>query len=471
MSRPRKGGDISAIFVHAGAGYHSHHNERSHLEACENAAKAAMALLKNGGSAVDAVELAIMLLEDSEITNAGYGSNLTLDGKVECDAAIIDHEGRSGAAGAVSHVKNPISLARVILDTSSNPLSLHRVPPNFLVGSGATDFAYENRLPVLPHDALIAEGAKQRWKRWSCELRHADMVAKKKAGAQQNLNDRHIRQPLQYNPAQLLTTPSSIATPVTSNADQASFPGFSAAPIQNQVQDTVVDEASSAQLQQSMDMDTPDFPTPDLRSGDDADDVSDTVGAIAVDSFGNIAAGSSSGGIGMKHPGRVGPAALLGIGTAVIPADPSDPDKAQVATVTSGTGEHIATTMAANTCALRIYYSQRKCSDGLFEEVTEDEALKGSIVTDFLGHPGVKRSHCEGAIGIMAVKKTVDGIYLFFGHNTESFALASMNSEDRKPVSVMSRNNKGHGNVAQGGRVCRRKRHKVASSRTGSSSQ
>lgn len=364
-----------------------------------------MALLKNGGSAVDAVELAIMLLEDSEITNAGYGSNLTLDGKVECDAAIIDHEGRSGAAGAVSResrlipsqrsgltfvladVKNPISLARVILDTSSNPLSLHRVPPNFLVGSGATDFAYENRLPVLPHDALIAEGAKQRWKRWSCELRHADMVAKKKAGAQQNLNDRHIRQPLQYNPAQLLTTPSSIATPVTSNADQASFPGFSAAPIQNQVQDTVVDEASSAQLQQSMDMDTPDFPTPDLRSGDDADDVSDTVGAIAVDSFGNIAAGSSSGGIGMKHPGRVGPAALLGIGTAVIPADPSDPDKAQVATVTSGTGEHIATTMAANTCALRIYYSQRKCSDGLFEEVTEDEALKGSIVTDFLGIP------------------------------------------------------------------------------------
>lgn len=61
-----------------------------------------MTVLKNGGSAVDAVELAIMLLEDTEITNAGYGSNLTLDGKVECDATIVDHEGRSGAAGAVS---------------------------------------------------------------------------------------------------------------------------------------------------------------------------------------------------------------------------------------------------------------------------------------------------------------------------------------------------------------------------------
>lgn len=66
-----------------------------------------MALLKNGGSAVDAVELAIMFLEDAEITNAGYGSNLTLDGKVECDASIVDHDGRSGAVGAVSRKVSP----------------------------------------------------------------------------------------------------------------------------------------------------------------------------------------------------------------------------------------------------------------------------------------------------------------------------------------------------------------------------
>ena len=60
-----------------------------------------MGILRNGGSAVDAVESAVMLLEDAEITNAGYGSNLTLNGTVECDATIIDHLGRSGAAGAV----------------------------------------------------------------------------------------------------------------------------------------------------------------------------------------------------------------------------------------------------------------------------------------------------------------------------------------------------------------------------------
>lgn len=61
-----------------------------------------MAVLKTGGSAVDAVEIAIKLLEDREITNSGYGSNLTIAGTVECDATIVDHYGRSGAVGAVS---------------------------------------------------------------------------------------------------------------------------------------------------------------------------------------------------------------------------------------------------------------------------------------------------------------------------------------------------------------------------------
>lgn len=61
-----------------------------------------MKVLRNGGSAVDAVEMATIVLEDREITNAGYGSNLTIDGVVECDASIVDHCGRSGAVGAVA---------------------------------------------------------------------------------------------------------------------------------------------------------------------------------------------------------------------------------------------------------------------------------------------------------------------------------------------------------------------------------
>lgn len=72
-----------------------------------SAAKSAMTFLNNGGSAVDAVEIAIRVLEDKEITNAGFGSNLAMDGTVECDATIIDHYGRSGAVGAVGCSNQP----------------------------------------------------------------------------------------------------------------------------------------------------------------------------------------------------------------------------------------------------------------------------------------------------------------------------------------------------------------------------
>jgi len=60
-----------------------------------------MVLLKNGGSAADAVEMAVRVLEDAEITNSGYGSNLSLDGTVECDAVIMEGGGLSGAVGAL----------------------------------------------------------------------------------------------------------------------------------------------------------------------------------------------------------------------------------------------------------------------------------------------------------------------------------------------------------------------------------
>lgn len=70
-----------------------------------------MALLRAGGSAVDAVEMAVKVLEDREITNAGYGSNLSINGMVEGDAVVVDHLGRSGGCGAVPSRSYPSTLS------------------------------------------------------------------------------------------------------------------------------------------------------------------------------------------------------------------------------------------------------------------------------------------------------------------------------------------------------------------------
>jgi taspase (threonine aspartase 1) len=105
------------------------------------------------------------------------------------------------------------------------------------------------------------------------------------------------------------------------------------------------------------------------------DSVADTVGAIAIDAMGRIAAGSSSGGIGMKHRGRVGPAALVGVGTAVVPEEAGDNDRQAVATVASGTGEHIATTLTSASCAKRLYHCDWKHEDDITRKVIEKEFM------------------------------------------------------------------------------------------------
>lgn len=183
-----------------------------------------------------------------------------------------------------------------------------------------------------------------------------------------------------------------------------------------------------------------DFNSYAAHKREDRDLITDTVGAIAIDLHGHIAAGSSSGGIGMKHRGRVGPAALVGVGTAIIPTDPEDDDAVSVAAVTSGTGEHMATTMASYKCAERLYHSTRRDRAGRdVREDDEDRIMESFVTSDFMGHPGVKNQPSAGAIGVMAVRKSRHGYYFYFAHNTDSFALASMSSSERVPVCTMSR--------------------------------
>ncbi|KAL8934614.1 MAG: hypothetical protein Q9216_005815 [Gyalolechia sp. 2 TL-2023] len=546
--RRRLGGDVCTIFVHAGAGYHSVQNERIHLQACEQAAKAAMSLLSEGGGAVDAVEMAIMVLEEQEITNAGYGSNLSLDGTVECDATLVDHHGRSGAVGAVSQIQHPIHLARLILDYSTKPLSLRRVPPNLLAGPGATDFAESLQLPVLPHDCLISESARSRWLKWAQDLKAAD--SKEDEGDEpfesspaqgnpyrnQQSGDlppyhTHEDKPYTMKAAATLSHTSTSKSKHPEVIDEAATPPYErmcmdaantptphhikwagqwqrndggpgrelredngdfyvddnppmTRPVPSDAAVTSKVSSSRSEMAGGENYTLAAIPPPVLEnnpilqsklpvqaprafsSGNDAevndpvclnDDITDTVGAIAIDCLGNIAAGSSSGGIGMKHRGRIGPAALVGVGTAVVPVDADDADRTSVATVTSGTGEHMATTMAASVCANRLYTGTRKNRQGGSESTDDDSAVKSFVERDFMGHPSVKNSYSAGAIGVLGVKKTNDGVWLYFAHNTDSFAMASMSSEESKPRSVMSRS-KDSGRVVSGGRSIKYRR-------------
>jgi taspase (threonine aspartase 1) len=157
----------------------------------------------------------------------------------------------------------------------------------------------------------------------------------------------------------------------------------------------------------------------------------------------------------MKHRGRLGPAALVGIGTAVVPCDADDEEAISVATVISGTGEHMATTMASQRCAERIYHGNRKGPGG--KDIPEDDddiIMESFIANDFMNHAGVKDYHSAGAVGVMTVKKTSSGYYLYFAHNTDSFALASMGGFDKRPVCTMSRLSRG-ADITRGGRKIR----------------
>jgi taspase (threonine aspartase 1) len=144
--------------------------------------------------------------------------------------------------------------------------------------------------------------------------------------------------------------------------------------------------AVSGNIMASQDPDAPktfaDLPIP---HSNESDGVNDTVGVIAIDKNGNIAAGSSSGGIALKMRGRVGPAAIPGVGTAVIPADPDDPEGTTVAVVVSGSGEWITSTCCAQMAAERLYHGMKKVAGGKLVPCDDEEVLHAFIEKEFAG--------------------------------------------------------------------------------------
>jgi beta-aspartyl-peptidase (threonine type) len=137
-----------AIAIHGGAGAMpratlSAERERRYRDGLEAALDAGYALLEQGGTSLDAVAAAVRTLEDDPVFNAGHGAALTRDGAAELDAAIMDgRQMRAGAVASVRHVKNPIELARRVMEKSRHVL---------LVGAGAEEFALEEQFVLVPN--------------------------------------------------------------------------------------------------------------------------------------------------------------------------------------------------------------------------------------------------------------------------------------------------------------------------------
>lgn len=137
-------------------------NDSRYRKVCKESCVAATAVLRAGGSALEACEAAIIRLENCGYTNAGYGSNLTWDGKIECEASIMDGASlQFGACTNLTNVANPISLARCICERQSKLLSFDRIPPMILAAEGASDFARELNLPMIEPESLVSRKARK----------------------------------------------------------------------------------------------------------------------------------------------------------------------------------------------------------------------------------------------------------------------------------------------------------------------
>ena len=262
------------LVIHGGAGTITRANmtpakEKAYNETLDLALKTGMAVLKKGGTSMDAVEATIHIMEDSPLFNAGKGAVFTHDGVNELDAAVM--EGKNLMAGAISGVrtiKNPISAARKVMEKSEHVM---------MTGVGAEQFAKEQGIEIVDPSYFYTEtrwnGLQNALKEDKVKLDHADSL--KKSG--------FIRPDTEQN--ELIFTEGQ-------------------------------------------------------KFG--------TVGCVALDQFGNLAAGTSTGGMTNKRYGRVGDAPIIGAGTYA--------NNASCAVSATGHGEFFIRSVVAHDVAALMEY-------------------------------------------------------------------------------------------------------------------
>jgi beta-aspartyl-peptidase (threonine type) len=153
-----------ALIVHGGAWDIPDAAVPACKSGCEHALTAGWRILDAGGSALDAIEAAVVTLEDDPVFDAGYGSHLNLDGRVECDAIVMDGSTlRAGAVATLQHIRNPVRLARKVLENC---------PHMMLVAEGAERFAHEQGIKLCANEELVTDAEREAWSK--CKMdKHA----------------------------------------------------------------------------------------------------------------------------------------------------------------------------------------------------------------------------------------------------------------------------------------------------------
>ena len=267
------------LLVHGGAWAIPADAAAAHQAGVRQALETGYAILSLGGSALDAVEAAVSILEDDPTFDAGRGSFLTADGRVQLDALLMDGSRmKAGGVACVERLRNPIQAARLVLEKSQHV---------YFVGEGAEQFAASHGMALIDNAELVLDRERARL---------ALAQARQAAG----LQDEIFSGP-EFVPGDILHDDKSPETglplePGTMAHDPAS-PGW------------------QANFPPEIDLSGLDSPgAPGDGSSSPGWDSHDTVGAVALDGHGNLAAATSTGGTLNKTPGRVGDSSLIGCG-------------------------------------------------------------------------------------------------------------------------------------------------------------
>ncbi|MGA8730907.1 MAG: isoaspartyl peptidase/L-asparaginase [Terracidiphilus sp.] len=289
------------LLVHGGAWAIPEDAAVAHEAGVREALERGYAILSVGGSALDAVEAAVTILEDDPAFDAGRGSFLTSDGRVQLDALLMDGgRMKAGGVACVERLRNPIRAARLVLEKS---------PHVYIVGAGAEQFAQAHGMALIDNSELVLERERERL---------VQAQAREKAGL---------------------------------------FDGTFSGPRDDKDRETAI----------ALEMDS-----------------HDTVGAVALDAQGNLAAATSTGGTLNKTPGRVGDSSLIGCGCYA--------DNLSAAVSLTGWGEPIMKLVLGKWATDRV-------ADGTAPEIAAREAIS-YLYNRLGGHGGIILLGPDGRFGL-----------------------------------------------------------------------